>query len=886
LIRLDRPDVPAARLRFIGLTATLANVGDVADWLEVPESHRMVFGDEFRTVPLERHVEAYFDGPNEFLFNEFLPRRLPEVIKRYSQGNPTLVFCTSRAACQLAAQVVADAATRLSPVDRKENTLSLIRSANKGSHGPSGFLTAMGLARKPSGLLDEAGRDRLAGLASELSDPLLASLLPTGVAFHHGGLSLADREHLESLFRGGELPVLTATTTLALGVNLPAFLVVVLSTSAYRGSPHGYQELEIADVLQMLGRAGRPDFGSHGVGVVMTSHSRRQIYEDALFGPKKPVESSAFDHLTEFLNADIASCSFTNVQDLESWVKSTFLYLRARRNPSQYSRLTQLCSERAGESIASFVLRCIVKSCGSCLEQLVAAGFVQQEEEAVVPRSPCRVMAQHMLNFASAQEIACVSYTASVQELLRTACQLHEVMHDVALRRGEKTTLNNLNSGKLPGVRFRVPGRVQLPWEKVFILAQAHLSGTRLEDARLVQDTQHALTRLRRVVHSMVDMSCSEHVRNPATVNLILLQRSLETSSWTLVDTSLADAPPPVRPLQDLLSWVTDDTLTQWNREGIQTLQDLAGATLPPDVTSAPAEELQELLTCLFRITLEATVESGHLHLTVRLPHTRFMGSDKLREFYCVVCRNAPGGLCESRTVVLGEAILKRVVPLVLPLQGTVRERAPSRAQEPRGNPDKVFVHVLHKHLHGVDRYIVVDTATGVTRTGAFHPPAPARTRSAAAASSSSKRAPVMTMKEILNAASLTTTSTSTPAMTTTSMVRSPSAKSIPAVMAAAPSTTMVMASPHHHATIQALGVSPARATPPARAKTTPSSRATAAASRGLGVLERFARGASVRAIPATPQRRVPPSDFPTLHPRKTPALPPPTSGSQWDEFF
>ncbi|CAM9204479.1 unnamed protein product [Laminaria digitata] len=66
------------------------------------------------------------------------------------------------------------------------------------------------------------------------------------------------------------LAVLVATTTLALGVNLPARLVVIKGTNHYRGAK-GYEELPKSAILQMMGRAGRPGFDSSGVAVVMTS---------------------------------------------------------------------------------------------------------------------------------------------------------------------------------------------------------------------------------------------------------------------------------------------------------------------------------------------------------------------------------------------------------------------------------------------------------------------------------------------------------------------------------------------------------------------------------------------------------------------------------------
>lgn len=51
-----------------------------------------------------------------------------------------------------------------------------------------------------------------------------------GIAFHHAGLVLQDRQIVEDSFRNGGVPVLLSTNTLAMGVNLPAHLVIVKST--------------------------------------------------------------------------------------------------------------------------------------------------------------------------------------------------------------------------------------------------------------------------------------------------------------------------------------------------------------------------------------------------------------------------------------------------------------------------------------------------------------------------------------------------------------------------------------------------------------------------------------------------------------------------------
>lgn len=68
------------------------------------------------------------------------------------------------------------------------------------------------------------------------------------------------------------MQVLCTTSTLAVGVNLPARLVVIKGTRRWsnEGGTKGYQEYDRSSCLQMMGRAGRPQFDTHGIAVIMT----------------------------------------------------------------------------------------------------------------------------------------------------------------------------------------------------------------------------------------------------------------------------------------------------------------------------------------------------------------------------------------------------------------------------------------------------------------------------------------------------------------------------------------------------------------------------------------------------------------------------------------
>jgi replicative superfamily II helicase len=73
--------------------------------------------------------------------------------------------------------------------------------------------------------------------------------------------------------------VLVATATLAWGVNLPARLVIVKGTEYYDGKTSRYVDYPLTDVLQMIGRAGRPGFDTEGRAVVLVESSKKNFYK-------------------------------------------------------------------------------------------------------------------------------------------------------------------------------------------------------------------------------------------------------------------------------------------------------------------------------------------------------------------------------------------------------------------------------------------------------------------------------------------------------------------------------------------------------------------------------------------------------------------------------
>ncbi|KAF7083580.1 hypothetical protein CFC21_087356 [Triticum aestivum] len=86
---------------------------------------------------------------------------------------------------------------------------------------------------------------------------------------HHGGLNVRDRSLVEELFSNNKIQVLICTSTLAWGVNLPSHLFIIKGTEYYGEKTKRYVDYVITDILQMMGRAGRPQYDQHGKVVIL-----------------------------------------------------------------------------------------------------------------------------------------------------------------------------------------------------------------------------------------------------------------------------------------------------------------------------------------------------------------------------------------------------------------------------------------------------------------------------------------------------------------------------------------------------------------------------------------------------------------------------------------
>jgi helicase len=233
-------------IQVLALSATINNVDEVASWLKAA-----YVITEWRPVSLKEGVLLneeiqYKDGDARKIEKKTRDTTINLVLNTVKTGGQALVFASTRkGSVSLAKKIAAHTGEVLSkPIKRT--------------------------------LMREADTILSAGERTHISESL-AGLVQCGTAFHHAGLAGAHRRLIEDLFRQGKIKVLTATPTLAFGVNLPTRTVVI--QDYHRWEPgYGWYPIAVLEYKQMAGRAGRPKYDKVGEAVLVAKTADEADY--------------------------------------------------------------------------------------------------------------------------------------------------------------------------------------------------------------------------------------------------------------------------------------------------------------------------------------------------------------------------------------------------------------------------------------------------------------------------------------------------------------------------------------------------------------------------------------------------------------------------------
>lgn len=242
--------------RRIALSATITNLDEIASWLSA-----VPIRVDWRPVPLR--VGVYFNGKllgSNGLIETLEGEGLFPLLERcLRDGGQVLIFYNKRNDAVSWAERIASH-LKLGRIQKEE----VFGEVNLSSYGSSKLLER------------------------------LSSVVERGVGFHHAGLPFELRRSVERAFREGLIRVLTATPTLAAGVNLPARTVIVSSYMRYNARLGRMTPISIMEFWQMAGRAGRPKYDPYGEAylIVRNQAEVKKALESYISSEPEPISSN------------------------------------------------------------------------------------------------------------------------------------------------------------------------------------------------------------------------------------------------------------------------------------------------------------------------------------------------------------------------------------------------------------------------------------------------------------------------------------------------------------------------------------------------------------------------------------------------------------------
>ncbi|KAK6840282.1 DNA helicase-like protein [Apiospora arundinis] len=460
---VSRMKTSGADVRFVGLSATVPNIEDIATWLGKNPSSQSepatyeCFGEELRPVKLKKYVYGYDSPGNDFIFDKMLDGKLTMLLGKHTERKPIMVFCFTRKACETTASKLAE------------------------------WWATCGAQDKPW----PGPQSRIPAISKELQD-----IVRYGVAFHHAGLYAEERAVIEQNFLSGQLHVICCTSTLAVGVNLPCHTVVLKGTVAYSdGMP---QELSDLDVLQMLGRAGRPQFDRSATAIILTKREKVDRYERMVSGKEK-LESKLHLNLVEHLNSEVGLGTIQTLDTAKQWIDGTFLHVRMRQNPYKYIVMGGEAGANADESLQQWCERDI-----RILQQydLITKG------DSFKCTEYGNAMSKYMVKFETMKLLLAITKAPTMEQLVSGLAKAAE-FGDIRFKSLERAVFRKLNKD----VAYPIQGTVNEPWHYVSVSIQMHLGHVELpsdQDSgflkrQMASEKAIIFDRLNRLVRCLVD---------------------------------------------------------------------------------------------------------------------------------------------------------------------------------------------------------------------------------------------------------------------------------------------------------------------------------------------------------------------------------------------
>lgn len=482
-------------IRLLGMSTAVSNAFDMGGWLGCREG-LFNFPQSVRPVPLQMYIDGFPDNLAFCPLMKTMNKPAFMAIKQHSPDKPVLIFVASRRQ------------TRLTALD---------------------LIHLCGMESNPRRFLKMSDYE-LEEVLERVKDDTLRLSLQFGMGLHHAGLVESDRQISHKLFESGKIQILVATSTLAWGVNLPAHLVIIKGTQFFDAKIEGYRDMDLTDILQMMGRAGRPAYDTSGIAIVYTKESKKVFYKHFL-NLGFPVESSLHKVLDNHIGAEISSGTITTRQMAMDFLTWTFLYRRAHNNPTYYGiediseyGISQYLAGLIDQTIDNLVESKCVYTGGS--DELFATPFLHISSYYYLSHMTMR-------NFVNK-----VNKDFSFRQCLQLLAEASEY-DELATRHGEEL----INMEMSQAMRYPAEDlQREFIWDphvKVYLLLQAFMSRVELPIADYAQDTISVLDQSLRILQAYIDAGAEMGYYN-VVVLFIRLMQCIKQRYWNDDDPVLA----------------------------------------------------------------------------------------------------------------------------------------------------------------------------------------------------------------------------------------------------------------------------------------------------------------------------------------------------------
>lgn len=609
-------------IRLLGMSTAVSNAMDMAGWLRVKEG-LFNFSSLVRPVPLQMYIDGFPDNLAFCPLMKTMNKPAFMAIKQHSPTKPVLIFVASRRQTRLTA-------------------LDLIHLCGMETN-PRRFLIA--------------GDEEIQESISKAKDDTLKLSLQFGIGLHHAGLVESDRQLAHKLFEQGKIQILIATSTLAWGVNLPAHLVIIKGTQFFDSKIEGYRDMDLTDILQMMGRAGRPAFDTSGTAIVFTRESKKTFYKHFL-NVGFPVESSLHKVLDDHLGAEISAGTVTTRQEAMDFLTWTFLYRRAHNNPTYYG-----IEDTSTYGILKYLAGLIDQTIDNLIESQCVVNLGQDGKLIATPF--LHISSYYYLSHKTMRNITKkIEPESSFRECLRYLCEATEY-DELATRHGEE--LINMEMSQA----MRYPAEdldKEFLWDphvKAFLLLQAFMSRVELPIADYAQDTVAVLDHSLRILQAYVD-TAGELGYLKSVLTFVQMMRCIKLKSWDDVD-----------PIQAALPGVIGVSDEEINLKNVGAM-DTKKLNLLANKLGVRSEKRLEFVRVASKLptgNLNVEVLSESKKILVEFKHE----NEPLTSEFRVYCPNFPKDQRESWFVILCDAkeeellLLKRASPKLQGRKGIVK---------------------------------------------------------------------------------------------------------------------------------------------------------------------------------------------------------------------